>query len=446
MIMHGDSEHARGAEVEILHAGKSFGTFRALDDVSMKVRPGTIHALLGENGAGKSTLVKGLVGYGLLDQGQIMVGKREVRIASPRDAQALGIGMVYQHFTLATGLSVEENLLLARGALPWKIRWANERAALEAFMRSMPFRLSLTTPVASLAAGEKQKLEILKQLYLRQRLLILDEPTSVLTPQEADDVLGLMRTLTSRGDLTVLMITHKFREVMAYADDVSVLRRGRLVASCAVSQTHRDELAAWMMGTVPTNTHAEAAIPADRQPQAADVAQGAAMAAATVEREVPPTGPDVSSAAAIRLEVDGLVVQDDRGHMAVKHLSLQVRAGEILGIAGISGNGQRELLDALTGQRPVREGTMRVAGLPYRATRQQMTQLRVFAIPEEPLKNACVAGMSVAQNLALRDFDRAPLRRGGWWLNRRAIRERAVHLIRDFNVRPSVAERAIGAR
>lgn len=462
MMMHDNADYARGAEVEILHAGKSFGAFRALDDVSMKVRPGTIHALLGENGAGKSTLVKGLVGYGLLDQGQIMVDKREVRIASPRDAHALGIGMVYQHFTLATGLSVEENLLLARGTLPWKIRWASERAALEAFMQSMPFRLPLTTPVASLAAGEKQKLEILKQLYLRQRLLVLDEPTSVLTPQEADDVLGLMRTLTSRGDLTVLMITHKFREVMAYADDVTVLRRGRLVGSCAVSETQRDELAAWMMGTTPTKLHGDIATTTNSAPQSVAVVQAppgagagapeqavlaapaAVLAAVNFEREVPATDAKVSSAAAIRLEVEGLVVRDDRGHMAVKHLSLQVRAGEILGVAGISGNGQRELLDALTGQRPVRAGTMRVGGLPYRATRQQMTQLRVFAIPEEPLKNACVAGMSVAQNLALRDFDRAPLRRGGWWLNRRAIRERAVHLMRDFNVRPPVPERAIG--
>ncbi|WP_051504619.1 ABC transporter ATP-binding protein [Robbsia andropogonis] len=418
-----------GLAIELVGAGKSFGAFRALDDVSMKVRSGTIHALLGENGAGKSTLVKGLVGYGLLDQGQMIADTREVSIASPRDAQALGIGMVYQHFTLATGLSVEENLLLARGALPWQIDWKRERAALTAFMQSMPFQLPLSVPVASLAAGEKQKLEILKQLYLQQRLLILDEPTSVLTPQEADDVLGLMRTLTLSGRLTVLMITHKFREVMAYADDVTVLRRGKRVASCPVSDTNPDELARWMIGA---GTHSNAN----------DQSGGDLSAMAEALQDATPT--PTPTAGTIRLELTELCVQDDRGHMAVKDVSLQVRAGEIVGVAGVSGNGQKELLDALTGQRHIRHGLMRVAGMPYRATRKQMTTLRVFAIPEEPLRNACVAGMSVAQNLALRDFDRAPLRRAGWWLNRRAMRERAAHLIQEFNVRPPVPERTMG--
>ena len=166
---HVDSDHRPRAEKvsKCSNAGKSFGAFRALDSVSIKVTAGTIHALLGENGAGKSTLVKGLVGYGVLDEGQIVADGREVHIASPRDAQALGIGMVYQHFTLASGLSVEENLLLARGRMPWKIDWKSERAALDAFMQRMPFRLPLDAPVAGLAAGEKQKLEILKQLYLQ---------------------------------------------------------------------------------------------------------------------------------------------------------------------------------------------------------------------------------------------------------------------------------------
>ncbi|MFM0736033.1 ABC transporter ATP-binding protein [Paraburkholderia xenovorans] len=408
--------------VEVLNASKSFGAFRALDGVSIKVAPGTIHALLGENGAGKSTLVKGLVGYGVLDEGQIAADNREVHIASPRDAQALGIGMVYQHFTLAAGLSVEENLLLARGRLPWKIDWAAERAALTAFMQRMPFRLPLDAPAASLAAGEKQKLEILKQLYLQQRFLILDEPTSVLTPQEAGEVLGLMRALTSRGELTVLMITHKFREVMAYADDVTVLRKGTQVGTSAVANTSRDELAAWMMGTVAAS-------------------DAPVMAAATVERVA---RKPVDETAQVRVALSGLSVEDDRGHLAVKNATLSVRAGEILGLAGVSGNGQKELVEALVGQRRVKAGEMRVAGAAYHATRAEMTERRVFAIPEEPLKNACVAGMSVAQNLALRDFDREPLRRGGWWLDRRAMRERAAQRIDEFNVRPPVPERAIG--
>jgi len=412
--------HALGVEVH--NAGKSFGAFRALDNVSIKVRPGTVHALLGENGAGKSTLVKGLVGYGVLDEGQISADNREVRITSPRDAQALGIGMVYQHFTLAAGLSVEENLLLARGRLPWKIDWKTERAELEAFMQRMPFRLSLDAPVSGLAAGEKQKLEILKQLYLKQRFLILDEPTSVLTPQEADEVLGLMRDLTARGELTVLMITHKFREVMAYADDVTVLRKGRQVGTNAVSDTSRDALAALMMGVAETR---------DAQ----------ILSAVNVGRV--PRKP-VDATGRVRLAMRQVFVDDDRGHAAVKGASLAVLSGEILGVAGVSGNGQKEMVEALVGQRRVKTGEMEIAGNAYHATRDEMTSLRVFAIPEEPLKNACVAGMSVAQNLALRDFDRAPLRRGGWRLDRRAMRERAAHLIADFNVRPPLPERAIG--
>ncbi|WP_322015794.1 ABC transporter ATP-binding protein [Paraburkholderia sp. J12] len=412
--------------VEVLGASKRFGAFCALDDVTLKVRAGTVHALLGENGAGKSTLVKGLVGYGLLDSGQIVADGREARIASPRDAQALGIGMVYQHFTLAAGLSVEENLVLARGRMPWKINWDAERKSLDEFMRAMPFRLALDAPVSGLAAGEKQKLEILKQLYLRQRLLILDEPTSVLTPQEADEVLGLMRDLATRNELTVLMITHKFREVMAYADDVTVLRKGRLVGSCAVRDTDRDRLAAWMMGTD------------------ADAAANAEARATTGIDTVRPARKPLAANAPVSLELSKLTVLDDRGHAAVREASLAVRAGEILGLAGVSGNGQKELVEALVGQRRAQSGAMRVKGEPYRATREAMTRLSVFALPEEPLRNACVANLSVAENLALRDFDQAPLCAGGWRLNRRGLRERAKQRIAEFNVRPPVPERAIG--
>jgi len=417
-----DATVPKALGLEVIGARKSFGAFRALDDVSLKVAAGTIHALLGENGAGKSTLVKGLVGYGALDDGEIVADGRQVHIASPRDAQALGIGMVYQHFTLAAGLSVEENLLLARGKLPWKVDWAAERAALDAFMGRMPFRLPLDAPVSGLAAGEKQKLEILKQLYLRQRFLILDEPTSVLTPQEADEVLGLMRELTSGGELTVLMITHKFREVMAYADDVTVLRKGRFVGTCAVADTDRDRLAGWMMG--------------------ADVAFDARVSAGIDDMR--PARRPLAAEAPVRLELSNLSVVDDRGHPAVREASLAVRGGEILGLAGVSGNGQKELIEALVGQRRAQSGEMRVLGARYDATREEMTRLRLFALPEEPLRNACVAGMSVAENLALRNFDRAPLRRGGWRLDRRALRERATRLIGEFNVRPPVPERAIG--
>ncbi|WP_240156505.1 ATP-binding cassette domain-containing protein, partial [Burkholderia sp. Ax-1720] len=377
-----DAANGRALGIEVIGASKSFGAFRALDQVSLKIAPGSVHALLGENGAGKSTLVKGLVGYGPLDAGQIIAGAREVRIASPRDAQALDIGMVYQHFTLAAGMSVEENLLLARAALPWRIDWRAERGRLERFLARMPFRLRLDAPVSSLAAGEKQKLEILKQLYLERRFLILDEPTSVLTPQEADEVLGLMRELASARVLTVLMITHKFREVLDFADAVTVLRKGRAVAQANVADTSRDELAAWMMGVETAardaaddaTTDATDATDATKS-ASASVTTSAAKNAATIATTIATTGavtsatsspaaslPDTTLAARatrrpcpadapIGLEASGLTVRDDLGLPAVRELSLAVRRGEILGIAGVSGNGQKALVEALIGQR-----------------------------------------------------------------------------------------------
>ena len=397
----------------MIGAGKSFGDFRALDQVSIMVKAGTIHALLGENGAGKSTLVKGLVGYSPLDQGTILVDDREVDIRSPRLPNTLGIGMVYQHFTLAPSLTVAENLILARGDIPWRIHWRLERQVLEEFMDAMPFRLSLDRVISSLSAGEKQKLEILKQLYLRRRLLILDEPTSVLTPQEADEVLDLMHALTRRGDLTVLMITHKFREVLAYADDVTVLRKGLLVGSSAVAATTQAEMAHWMMGE------------------------------ARIEQKVVDRLP-TPEAAPVGLQVTSLHVLNDRGVLAVGGLSLSVRRGEIVGVAGISGNGQKELAEALLGQRKRVSGDVAVDGAPYHANRAEMHRHKVFALPEEPLRNASVAGMSVAENMALRNFDRAPIQRQGWRLDRKSMRAQAVKLIDAFNVRPPLPERPIG--
>ncbi len=463
-----DAANGRALGIEVIGASKSFGAFRALDQVSLKIAPGSVHALLGENGAGKSTLVKGLVGYGPLDAGQIIAGTREVRIASPRDAQALDIGMVYQHFTLAAGMSVEENLLLARAALPWRIDWRAERGRLERFLARMPFRLRLDAPVSSLAAGEKQKLEILKQLYLERRFLILDEPTSVLTPQEADEVLGLMRELASARVLTVLMITHKFREVLDFADAVTVLRKGRAVAQANVADTSRDELAAWMMGvetaardaaddatTNATNTTTSASASAAKN-AATSATMIATTGAVTSATSSPAASlPDTTLAARatrrpcpadapIGLAASGLTVRDDLGLPAVRELSLAVRRGEILGIAGVSGNGQKALVEALIGQRQPAAGHMAVGGRPYRATREEMRERRVFAIPEEPLRNACIASMSVAENLALRDFDRAPLRAQGWRLDRRALRRRAAERIAEFKVSPPLPERAIG--
>ena len=185
---------------------KKFGSFTALDDVTMKVSAGESHALLGENGAGKSTLVKCIIGYQPVDKGAIMVDGQEQKFTNPRDAHALGIGMVYQQFTLVPSMTVAENLVMSRAKVPAVIDWTKEFADLEAFLATMPFKVPLKTQVSHLAAGERQKTEILKQLYLDRRFLILDEPTSVLTPAEADEMLGLLKQLTREGRLSILLM------------------------------------------------------------------------------------------------------------------------------------------------------------------------------------------------------------------------------------------------
>ena len=392
--------------LETYELSKRFGAFTALDRVTLKVRPGTVHALLGENGAGKSTLVKCVVGYQPPDGGAVLVDGREQAITSPVVARQLGIGMVYQHFTVVPGMTVAENLLLARGRLPAVIDWRTVRAELDAFLQTTPFRLDLDATPQQLSAGEKQKLEILKQLYLRPRLLILDEPTSVLTPQEADEVLGLLKARAHAGDCTVIMITHKFREVAEHADDVSVLRKGALVTSLAVADADRDRLAAAMVGEA-------RALPAT----------AAARTPRTVAMAAPP-----------RLDVRELVVTGDRGQTAVQGLSLQVLGGEIVGVAGVSGNGQRELMEALVGQRPTSAGVVFVAGERFHATRAQNRRLKVRSLPEEPLRNACVADMSVGHNMGLRGFDAPPLARAGW-LRGGMLRERARALIAEYGVK-----------
>ena len=402
-------------EVRVTGMSKRFGTFTALEDVSLTVRAGSFHALLGENGAGKSTLVKCLVGFYQPDTGQIQVNGRERDIASPHDSHALGIGMVYQHFTLVPSMTVAENLVMSRRDVPFVIRWREERARLDAFMKSVPFRLPLDAPVSTLAAGEKQKAEILKQLYLERRLMILDEPTSVLTPAEADEALGLLKQMARENKVSVLMITHKFREVMSFCDEVTVLPRGRHAGSGKISELDAARMAEMMVG----------------------------------QREIPQSravkGLFESAQEAPRLQIEQLAVDGDAGVPAVEDLSLAVRPGEIVGIAGVSGNGQRELVEALLGQRAPAGGRILVGGKPYTARRREIRQQRAYTLPEEPLRNACVPGMSVAENMALRNFDQGPIARGGW-LNRRAMTAQGQQWIAQFKVKtrgPSTPIRAL---
>ncbi|MVA55060.1 ABC transporter ATP-binding protein [Agrobacterium vitis] len=380
-----------------------FGSFTALDAVSIKVQAGSFHALLGENGAGKSTLVKCIMGFYRQTSGQLLVEDREVEIASPRDAAALGLGMVYQHFTLVPSLTGAENLVISRNAVPAMINWRRERQALKDFMATMPFQIPLERPVRELSAGEKQKLEIIKQLYLGRRFLILDEPTSVLTPAEADDMLGLVRGMTERGALTVLMISHKFHEVRKFADAVSVLRRGKLVGSGRTADLTTPDMAAMMIGDVKL---------------------------AELDSRLP-----VADASPSILSIRGMKTRDRSGLKSIEVDNLNVRAGEIVGIAGISGNGQKELAEVLAGQRPSEAGDITVKDRPYTATRQETRAANVRFIPEEPLLNACAPRMSVAENLSFRDFDVDAEGKTRFWLNAKAMRETAGRLIADFKVK-----------
>jgi len=397
--------------LEVRDVSKSFGSFQALDHVSLEVRPGTVHALLGENGAGKSTLVKCIMGYHRADSGKILLGGQAVTPRNPRDAQRLGIGMVYQHFTLVPNMTVAENLVLSRPDQPFVFDWKAEHARLEVFLQKMPFRVPLDVPVSSLAAGEKQKLEILKQLYLDSRLVILDEPTSVLTPGEADEVLGLLAGMARSGQISILMITHNFREVKAFADEVTVLRRGRQTGRGLVSELDAPRMAEMMVGT---------STPTER-----------ASVRATEIGD-------------IRLRLDALSALDDQGLPALEEVSFDVRSGEIVGIAAVAGNGQEELVEVLAGQREKSTGTVYVHRDPYDATREEIRRHSFRCLPEDPLRNACVATMSVAENLAFHVFDRVPFARARWFVSPKAMSEVAERRIGEYGIRAPSGQSPIG--
>jgi general nucleoside transport system ATP-binding protein len=398
----GIAETTTAIGLETVGMTKIFGPLVALDNVSVKVEPGEFHALLGENGAGKSTLVKCIMGFYQPTSGQLLVNGRQVEIASPADAQAAGIGMVYQHFTVVPCLTAAENMVISRAGVPAIIDWKKEKADLAAFMDRMPFRVPLDRTVSTLSAGEKQKLEILRQLYLNQHFLILDEPTSVLTPAEADEILGLLHGMTRKQAITVLMITHKFREVREFANRVTVLRRGAVAGSGAVKDMSTAEMSRLMIGD------------------------------AEIRKSAKRTG---SGSSETRLELAGIFVDDAEGRAVVEAVDLKIRGGEILGIAGVSGNGQSALVEAISGQRPMKDGRVFIDGKPFEATRHDYDRFKVFGLPEEPLKNAAVRRMSVAENVAFRSFDKPPVATLGWWLKPAAMREKAADLIARYRVK-----------
>lgn len=398
--------------LEAIDIGKIFGEVKALEQISLKLRLFTVHALLGENGAGKSTLVKCLMGYYRPDSGQILFNQKEQLIDSPQRAARLGLGMVYQHFTLIPNMTIAENIVLSRPNLPAIIDWPTEIHALQEKMTLMPFQFDLMRPVRELAVGEKQKVEITKQLLLDTKVLILDEPTSVLTPTEADEVLEKIHLLTQQQQLSVLMITHKFREVMQFADDVTVLRKGRFIGSARVSEVNPQILSDMMVGG---------------------------------DSPVRPPLRLVNNSREVKLRIQKLNIANDQGLPAIRNLMLEVGEGEIVGIAGVSGNGQKQLVEVLAGQRLPGSGEIFAHDKIYRPTQTEIARHRLYCLPEEPLKNACVGNLSVADNLVLRKYNSKPFIRLCWLLNRSAIKNNAVQLIQQYGVRTSGPDQPVAA-
>jgi simple sugar transport system ATP-binding protein len=387
--------------LELRDIEKIFPGVVANDHVSLNLDRGEIVALLGENGAGKSTLMN--VVYGLLtpDGGEILVEGRPVRIRSPRDAIDLGIGMVHQHFMLVEPLTVTENIVLGREpSRAGMIDFGTARAAVRDLSERYGLQVDPDARVADLSVGMQQRVEILKALYQGARILILDEPTAVLTPQEVRELFGVVRSLTSEG-LAVVFITHKLEEVMAVADRIVVMRAGKVVGEVRTGETDEAGLARMMVGR-------EVVLRVDKAPA---------------------TPGDVV------LEVADLNVTDDRGLEAVRGLSLTVRAGEIVGVAGVDGNGQRELVEAVVGLRRPKSGSIRLRGRDItHSPARETIEAGVSHVPEDRQRRGLVLEFDLAENLVLGDHRKSPYATAGL-MHPAAVAEMARKRIEEFDVR-----------
>lgn len=383
--------------IELRHISKRFAGAVALDDVSLELHQGERLALVGENGAGKSSLMNVLYGLYQADVGDIAFDGAPARLRTPADALARGVGMVHQHFTLVPNLSVAENVVL--GHEPGRfgvLDLPRARAQVAATCDRLRFALDPRALVSQLSVGSQQKVEIVKALHRGVKTLILDEPTAVLTPQEADELFAVTRALAAEG-LTVVLISHKLREVLAFATRIVVMRRGRKVAEVRPEQTTPEALAALMVG------------------EAAPVAGEAAAA---------------GQPGAVALALQGVDAVGVRG------VSLQVRAGEIVGVAGVDGNGQRELAELVTGLRSLTGGTMTVLGSNAPLTPALAHTLGVAHVPEDRLQRALVAELSVEENVALGRHRQPPFARGQR-IDLTGRRAKAVALLETNDVRPA---------
>ncbi|MHB8648707.1 MAG: ABC transporter ATP-binding protein [Gaiellaceae bacterium] len=398
--------------LELRGITKRFPGIVANDQVSLDLSAGEVHALLGENGAGKSTLMNVLYGLYHPDEGEILVKGEKLTLGSPNEAIEHGIGMVHQHFMLIPVMTVAENVVLARE--PTDAGIFLDTAEAEKQVREISERYGLAVDpkarVEAISVGQQQRVEILKALYRGADILVLDEPTAVLTPQEAEELFDVIRSLTARGK-SVIFISHKLHEVLEIADRISVLRRGKLVETRFREGATEEILARAMVGR-------DVLLRVDKT----SAAPGAPL-----------------------LTVDDLHVVDARGLPAVRGVSFEVHAGEIVGVAGVDGNGQAEMIDALMGLLSASSGGVKVGGRDItRATPKRVLDLGVGHIPQDRQRRGLVLQFSLAENIALHDFDKEPDSRFGW-LRPGVLVERARGLLEAFDVRGGGPHTAAGA-
>lgn len=388
---------------------KQFPGVLAADHIDFDVYSGEVHALLGENGAGKSTLMKILYGLYQPNEGEISINGQPVTIRSPSDAIALGIGMIHQHFMLVPSLTVAENVALGlRSSREPLLDLDVVAERIDELAKIYGLQVEPFAPVWQLAVGERQRVEIVKALYRGAALLILDEPTAVLTPQEVDDLFKTFRQMIDDGH-ALIFISHKLHEVLAISNLITVLRDGRNVGSISTGDATKQGLARMMVGR-------EVILQYEHQ---------------AVERSE------------VRLKVEGLRALGDRGTEALRGVSLEVRGGEILGLAGVSGNGQRELAEAIFGLRPTTHGTISIEGQNVTGKPpSQLNRLGMSYIPEERMVDGVINDFTVAENLILQDHAEKPYAIN-IFMNARAISRRCAEMIRSFNIRTPSQETPI---
>ena len=387
--------------IEMREITKVFGEFVANDKINLQLRKGEIHALLGENGAGKSTLMNMLAGLLEPTSGEIFVNGKSEKLDSPSRAAALGIGMVHQHFMLVEAFTVAENIILGseitnKGVLDLK------KANADILELSERYGLAVdpTAKVEDISVGAQQRVEILKTLYRGAEILIFDEPTAVLTPAEILELMDIMKTLVKEGK-SIILITHKLDEIRAVADRVTVIRRGKSIETVSIEGVSNKDLAEMMVGrSVSFVTEKEEAKPKD-----------------------------------VVLQISDLIVNENRGVPAVKELSLDVHAGEIVGVAGIDGNGQSELIQAITGLRKVKSGSIKIKGREVVGlSPRKITEIQVSHVPEDRHRDGLVLEMMLSENIALQTYYKEPLSNKGV-LNYNQINSYARKLMEEFDVR-----------